>query len=97
MGRIRVMVTKAEALVCPHRVRKKPSNARQSIVSQTFSSNFSETISAIQKMYKGENMYFEELYKIYLEHFAKFCILAEINDKNHDIHRVSMVFTMKIG
>ena len=31
-------------------------------------------------------MYFDRIYKLYLEHFAKFCILAEINAKNHDFH-----------
>ena len=31
-------------------------------------------------------MYIDEVYKLYLKHFAKFYILAEINAKNHDFH-----------
>ena len=31
-------------------------------------------------------MYLDEVYKLYLEHFAKFCILVEINAKNHDFY-----------
>ena len=31
-------------------------------------------------------MYHDEVYKLYSEHFAKFCILDEINAKNHDFH-----------
>ena len=33
-------------------------------------------------------MYFDEVYKLSLEHFAKFCILGERNAKNHDFHGV---------
>ena len=48
-------------------------------------------------MSETKNMYLDEVYKLYTEHFAKFCILAEINAKNHDFYGVFMVFTMKIG
>ena len=31
-------------------------------------------------------MYLDEVYELYSEHFAKFCMLAEINVKNHAFH-----------
>ena len=31
-------------------------------------------------------MYLDEVYKLNSEYFAKFCILTEINAKNHDFH-----------
>ena len=48
-------------------------------------------------MHVTKNMYLDEVYKLYLEHFAKFCILAKINATNHDFHGIFMVFTMKLG
>ena len=42
-------------------------------------------------------MYLDEVYKLYPGHYAKFCILVNINAKNHDFHGVFMLFTMKIG
>ena len=37
-------------------------------------------------MHLTKNIYLDEVYKLYSEHFTKFCILAEINTKNHDFH-----------
>ena len=37
-------------------------------------------------------MYFDGVYKLYLEYFHKFCILAETNAKNHNFHGAFMVF-----
>ena len=34
-------------------------------------------------MHLIKNVYFDEVYKLYFEHFAKFCILVEINTNNH--------------
>ena len=48
-------------------------------------------------MHITKNMYPAEVRKLYSEHFAKLCILAEINTKNHYFHVVFMIFTMKIG
>ena len=50
-------------------------------------------------MHITKNMYLDEVYKLYWEHFAKCCILAdnEINAKNHHFHGVFMVFNKKIG
>ena len=33
-----------------------------------------------------KNVYLDEVYKLYLEHFAKFCIQVKINAKNHDFY-----------
>ena len=37
-------------------------------------------------MHGIENMYLDKIYKLYLEHFAKFCILIKINASNHDFY-----------
>ena len=43
-----------------------------------------------------KNVYLDEVYKLCLEHFAKFCILVEINASNHDFYGFFYGFTMKI-
>ena len=40
-----------------------------------------------KKMLETKNVYLDNIYNFCLEHFIKFCILAEINSKNHDFYR----------
>ena len=37
-------------------------------------------------MHVTKNMYLDKVYKLYVEHFTKFCILVEINANNHDFY-----------
>ena len=40
-------------------------------------------------MHVTKNVYFNEVDKLYLAHFSKFCILVEINANNHDFYGFS--------
>ena len=37
-------------------------------------------------MHVTKNMHLDEVYKLYWEHLAKFCMLVEINANNHDFY-----------
>ena len=47
-------------------------------------------------MHLTKNVYLDEVCKLYLEHFANFCILVEINVNNHDFCGFFNGFTIKI-
>ena len=37
-------------------------------------------------MFPTKDVYLDEVYNFCLKHFAKFCVLPEINTKNHDFY-----------
>ena len=43
-------------------------------------------------MHITKNVYLDEVCKLYLEHFAKFCILNEINANNYDFYSFFLWF-----
>lgn len=51
---------------------------------------FAETILR-KKMYKTKNVYLDEVYNFYFEHFSKYCVLTEINAKNRFKNQFFMV------
>ena len=52
---------------------------------------FSEIMIRRKKNFTTKNVYFDIIYNFYLKDFFIFCILAEINSKNHDFYGFLMI------
>ena len=56
----------------------------------------SKAISLRSKMHTIGYVYSKEIYKFFELYFPKFYVYIRINAQNHDFHRFSTVFTIKI-
>ena len=69
-------------------LKSSPINWNQidNVLFETYNTNFLGNYQSQKKMNGIKTVYLDEIYKLYLERFAKFCIMVEINVNNHDFY-----------